>query len=130
MRYIDGLVRDVLGQDGGDEECKEGEGDDDAKDGEGDDQDQDEEGKEKEGFESLAPEKDGEEEGEELMEDEQQPQVRQLCRTIVLEVEVVLNLVGTCRAASSNTNCRFILLASCLLTPNSAIGNELLVFMS
>lgn len=70
-RFYDGVVRDVFGQDVGDE----GEGDDDAKEGEGDDED--EEGKEKEGFESLAPKKDGEEEeGEDLMEDEQQPQAR------------------------------------------------------
>lgn len=36
----------------------------------------DDEEKEKEGFETLAPEDEGEEEGQELMEDEQQPQVR------------------------------------------------------
>ncbi|CAM9165037.1 unnamed protein product [Ectocarpus sp. 4 AP-2014] len=71
----DDLNLDNAQEDDGDEEGKEEEGDDDGKEGEADDED--EEGKEKEGFESLAPEKEGEEEeGEDLMEDEQQPQAR------------------------------------------------------
>lgn len=40
-----------------------------------DDDDAEEEGKEKEGFESLGPDGEGEEEGEELQEDDNQPQV-------------------------------------------------------
>lgn len=65
------VVQDDLegeGEDGNDEDAKDLEGD-------GDDG-EDEEGKEKEGFETLAPEEEGEEQGEDLKEDEQQPQVR------------------------------------------------------
>ncbi|CAB1097864.1 unnamed protein product [Ectocarpus sp. CCAP 1310/34] len=70
----DDLNLDNAQEDGGDEEGDEGEGEGGADGKEGGEDDEDEEGKEKEGFESLAPEKEGEEKEEDLMEGEQQPQ--------------------------------------------------------